>query len=129
MTSEGGLLRRGGSSSPCQASQEGKILKAAEQRRSIAHHPETLVKVEELLVSYPDVNGDERDFLAAFLRNGAPIDIGLLSSNAQAWAAAERFRSENPDYFRTGPRVYAAWAAVIGALALALWAMKDMGLN
>ena len=104
-------------------------MKASDPRRAIAHDLNALGEAERLLCRYPNVGDEERDRLARFLRHGAPIDIGLLSSNPQLWGAAERFKADHPSYFRLGARVYAGWAAAIAALAIALIFIKDIGLN
>jgi hypothetical protein len=102
---------------------------APEPRLTIANDPDALGEVETLLARYPDVSEAERDRIGGFLRKGAAIDIGLLSSNARLWHKAERFRADNPVYFRLGARFYLFWALAIAAIVGTLVLIKDIGLN
>lgn len=101
----------------------------SQSRRSIALDPDALGDAETLLERYPDVSSSERDRVAHFLRRGAPIDIGLLSSNAELWATAERFKRDNPHYFKVGVRVYIGWAGALTAIIGTLVLIKDAGVN
>ena len=103
-------------------------MKVSNTGTAIAHDPEALHDAEGLLGRYPEIDESERDRLAEFLRSGAPIDIGLLSSNRQVWRAADRFRRDHPKYFRMGARGYAGWAAAVTGLGLGLVLIKDMGI-
>ena len=98
-------------------------------RRALSDDFEMLNDAEILLRKYPEVSQEERDRIGHFLRHGSALDIGLLSSNAQVWEAAETFKSENPGYFATGLRVYAGWAVAVLGISATLVFIKDMGLN
>jgi hypothetical protein len=71
-------------------------------RQALAMNADGLASAERLLLQYPDVTDNERDEIGAFLKGAAPIDIGLLSSNAEAWQNAERFKRDHPRYFAVG---------------------------
>lgn len=104
-------------------------MKRPDSRRALSDDFDTLVDAEILLGRYPEVSQAERDRIGHFLRHGSPLDIGLLSSNAQAWKAAETFKLENPRYFASGFGVYAGWAVAIFGIGATLVLIKDMGLN
>ena len=98
-------------------------------RELLAHDAQALAEVEQLLEQYPEVSEEERGRVGRFLRSGAPIDIGLLSSNPRLWNKAEGFRAENKQYFSTARGVYIGWAAAILGIFMVLLLMKDIGLN
>jgi hypothetical protein len=98
-------------------------------RQALAMNADALANAERLLLQYPDVSETERDEIGAFLKNGAPIDIGLLSSNAEAWQNAERFKRDHPRYFAVGRGFLLYCSAVVALLLFALFLMKDIGLN
>lgn len=100
-----------------------------DSRRTLSDDFETLADAEILLSKYPQVSHAERDRIGHFLRHGSPLDIGLLSSNARAWTAAETFKLENPRYFAPGLGVYAGWTVAILGIGATLVLIKDMGLN
>lgn len=104
-------------------------MQRTDSRRAISNDFETLAETEALLSKYPEVTASERDRIGHFLRHGSPLDIGLLSSNAKAWKAAEAFKEENPGYFALGLKVYAGWTFAILAISATLALIKDMGLN
>ncbi|RST30093.1 hypothetical protein HMF7854_04075 [Sphingomonas ginkgonis] len=97
--------------------------------RSLAVDTAGLARAETLLLAYPDVSDGERDEIAQFLRTGHPMDVGLLSSNSQAWAKAEAFRHVERHYFAHGPRFYLAWLAALVALVAGLVLIKDLGIE
>jgi hypothetical protein len=102
---------------------------SGERRKSIARDAKALSDAEALLSMYPEVTDAELDRIARFLRHGAPIDIGLLSSNASLWEVAERFKNDHPRYFRLRPQVYLWWLLALAALVLCLVNVKDIGLS
>jgi hypothetical protein len=104
-------------------------LNSATARRSIAHDPNRLDEVQALLKRYPDLSEEERDRVGNFLRHGAPLDLGLLSSDPELWRAAGAFKTHHPGYFAPGRRFYLGWAAAITMLVGGLALIKDMGLN
>ncbi len=101
----------------------------ANARSGIAHDPKMLDEVQRLLRRYPDLNEQERDRVGKFLRGGAPIDLGLLSSDPELWRAAGAFKAHHPHYFTLGRRFYVGWAAAITTLIGGLALIKDMGVN
>lgn len=101
----------------------------AKARSAIAHDANQLEEVQRLLRRYPDIDQQERDRVGEFLRNGAPIDVGLLSSDPELWRAAGAFKTHHPHYFALGRGVYIGWAAGIMALVGGLAMIKDMGVN
>lgn len=107
---------------------EGSPLNDAGPRQALAHDPEALAEAERLLLRYPDISSAEHKRLGRFLRSGAPIDIGLLSSKPELWFIAERFKAENPAYFRIGRAVFAGWAVAVTAIIGALILIKDIGI-
>jgi hypothetical protein len=98
-------------------------------RQALAVNADALANAERLLLQYPKVTNNERDEIGAFLKNGAPIDIGLLSSNAEAWQNAERFKRDHPRYFAVGRGFLLYCSAAVALLLFALFLMKDIGLN
>ena len=104
-------------------------MKGQEPRRSLAHDHGVLADAEEILRRYPDISSEERDRLGHFLSRGAPIDIGLMSSNKDLWRSAERFKGDHPEYFKISRAVYAGWAAAIIGVMLVLVLIKDMGVS
>jgi hypothetical protein len=105
------------------------VLNIANARRAIAHNPESIEEVQELLRRYTDINEQERDRVAEFLRHGAPIDVGLLSSDPELWRAAGAFKAHHPQYFTLSRRFYIGWAAAITMLTGGLVLIKDLGPN
>lgn len=101
----------------------------AEPGRTLAHDPDALDEAKILLAKFPDVTADEQCRIGRFLRAGAPIDIGILSSDAELWKSAENFRRNHPEHFRVSARVYAAWVAAILLIGIALVVIKDIGLH
>jgi len=110
-----------------QNSQRISPVKGSQSQRTLAHDPDALSDAQALLARYPDVSSEERDRLGRFLRKGAPIDIGLLSSNTPLWRIAERFKRDHTNYFRLGASVYAGWVAAVVGIALVLLLIKDIG--
>ena len=104
-------------------------MKGSQSQRTLAHDPDALSDAQALLARYPEVTPDERDRLGHFLRRGAPIDIGLLSSNTPLWRIVEQFKRDHPHYFRLGTGVYAGWIAAVVGIALVLILIKDIGLH
>jgi hypothetical protein len=96
---------------------------------SLAADADALNSAERLLLKYPEVTDDERDSIAAFLKTGDPIDIGLLSSNRAAWANAERFKVEHRHYFAMTRAGWFYIACFVAALILGLVVIKDMGVR
>jgi hypothetical protein len=101
-------------------------MRVSESRRTTAVDPDAIARTEELLDLYPNVSTSERDEIAHFLRKGAPIDIGFLSSNEQAWSKAERFKTENRTHFTVKPREYFYWGLLIIAVATAVFLLWDI---
>lgn len=104
-------------------------MKGQESRRSLAHDPGVLADAEDILTRYPEVSSEERARIGHFLSRGAPIDVGLLSSNAELWRRAERFKGDHPEYFKIGKGVYAGWIAAVIGIMLVLVLIKDMGVH
>jgi hypothetical protein len=98
-------------------------------RKAVAADFEALSTTERLLLKYPEISPEERDSIAAFLKNGDPIDVGLLSSNRQAWANAERFKEEHRHYFRIARSTYLYLGGIVAVLAFGLAMLKDIGIN
>lgn len=101
----------------------------AETRTSIAIDGQTLDQVDGLLRRYPDITPEECDVIGRFLATGAAIDIGLLSSSRDSWEASERFRAENPRYFRIGARGYVGLLMAAALLIVGLVLLKDCALR
>lgn len=80
----------------------------ANARSAIAHDPNRLEEVQRLLRRYPDIDAQEHDRVGKFLRHGAPLDLGLLSSNPELWSAAAAYKTHNPHYFALGRRFTSA---------------------
>ena len=96
-------------------------------RDALAANPERLATAERLLLQYPEVSEAELDLIGDFLKNADPIDVGLLSSNKEAWLNADRFRRQHRYYFALGLRFYLYWAAAIAGIVLVLVLLKDIG--
>ena len=104
-------------------------MKMSESRAKLARNPQSLARAEGLLLQYPQLSPEELAEVGQFLRRAAPIDMGLLSTNQQAWSNAERYRREHPSAFAATFKEKLIWAFatifVIAILAL-LW---DSGLG
>jgi hypothetical protein len=101
-----------------------------QSRAKLANDPHTITRIESLLSSYPHVTADEAQEIAGFLRNGSCMDVGLLSTNRNAWAKAEQFRRENATEFATTAKEYALFAGTIIALlvlGVLLWSSQVGG--
>jgi hypothetical protein len=81
---------------------------------------EMLIRVEELLLQYPDVGERELESIISFLREGTILEIGLLSTNKEAWRNAERIRARYQQKFATTKQEYLALATVMSGMALIL---------
>lgn len=98
-------------------------------RRKLADDADALASAEQLLLRYPEVSTDEQGEIARFLTRATVMDMGLLSTNAAAWAKAEQFRADHRSIFALSALGYAAWivaALVACAILISLW---DSGLN
>lgn len=87
---------------------------------------ESLTRVEQLLLQYPEVSESELAEITHFLRDGTILEIGLLSMNQDAWRKAEKIRARHPKRFATSKREYLLMASAIGAILLVLalfWAI------
>ena len=80
--------------------------------------PEALMRVERLLLQYPDVSESELAEITHFLREGTVIEISLLALNADAWRNAEKLRCKLPKRFATSKQEYLAIRAMIVAIII-----------
>lgn len=95
-----------------------------ESRAKLASDAHALSRIEMLLVDYPDVSKDEEQEIGSYLRSASAMDIGLLSTNDEAWAKAQRYQKDHPSVFRTTLREFAVWAllaAFLAGVVLLLW--------
>ncbi len=89
----------------------------------------SLMRLERLLMRYPELSHAENREVGELLLATGPLDMGLLSANRAAWDQAERYRAENPSMFRTsiGNRL---WLAVLALLTAAMmWWLWDIGVQ
>lgn len=57
--------------------------------------------IEAALARYPHLREDEvRELTRYFLKEASALDVGLIASNAQIFAAYRRFRAEHVDRLR-----------------------------
>ncbi|UUR09247.1 hypothetical protein [Sphingomonas glaciei] len=69
-------------------------------RARVADDPQSLTRVESLLMRYPELSAEEVSEAGKLLRRTGPLDMGLLSANPTAWTQVERFRGDHPGFFR-----------------------------
>ena len=104
-------------------------MKMSESRAKLARNPHGLSRTESLLIQYPQLSSEELKEVGQYLRRASPMDMGLLSTNQEAWSNAERYRREHPSVFAATVKEKLVWAvatiAVVAILAL-LW---DSGLG
>lgn len=99
-------------------------MKMTESRARLATDPHALSQVEALLLRYPNLSPEETEEVGDYLRRAKPIDVGLLSTNKEAWANAEQFRKDNPRVFALTRKEIAVWtlgSLAILAIVLLLW--------
>ena len=87
---------------------------------------ETLRKIEQLLLRYPNVSAPEIVEIAEFLRDGTLMQIGLLSANHHAWESAEDIRRKHPHLFKATVKQKLMVAIALSTLVLvpiSLWAI------
>ncbi len=87
----------------------------------LAADPVELEAVEALLERYPDIADADMQRIASYLREASSLDVGLLSSNKEAWAAQEKLRADRPDLFRTSARGWMIGLVVIIVSALLIY--------
>ncbi|WP_338505244.1 hypothetical protein V6R86_13565 [Sphingomonas kaistensis] len=89
---------------------------------------QSLTRLEELLLRYPELDPEEHREVGERLVATGPLDMGLLSANRAAWNQAEQYRADNPHVFRMslGKRLMlTALAVMAGAI---IWWLSDIGL-
>ena len=91
-------------------------MKMSESRARLATDPHALSQVEALLLRYPQLSEEEHEEVGDYLRRARPMDVGLLSTNKEAWTNAERFRKDNPQVFALTRTEIAVW--ILGGLAV-----------
>lgn len=85
---------------------------------------QSLTRLEQLLLRYPDISTAENREVGELLKQTGPLDMGLLSANPAAWNKAEQYREENPALFRmswTNRLWLAALALLTAAMIWWLW--------
>ena len=98
-------------------------------RQRLAVDPGALQRAEELLYAYPSITDAEVEEIAAYLKSGPPMDIGLLSSNEAAWSAAERLRADHKALFATSLKAWLVWIISIAAFFVFVAVLWDSGLT
>ena len=92
-----------------------------ESRLRLASDPAGLEATEALLERFPDIDEAETKRIAAFIRSGSSLDIGLLSSNQPAWAKVETLRADRPELFRMSARGWVSVAVMAAFTAGIIW--------
>lgn len=104
-------------------------MKISESRAKLATDPQNLARTEGLLLRYPEVSSDEVEEIGRYLRRASAMDMGLLSTNHQAWSNAERYRLDHPRMFATTAKEKLIWTIAtltVIAIFVLLW---DSGLG
>lgn len=104
-------------------------MQISESRAKLATDPQNLARTEGLLLRYPDVSSDEVEEIGRYLRRASAMDMGLLSTNQQAWSNAERYRLDHPRMFATTAKEKLVWTIAtltVIAIFVLLW---DSGLG
>ncbi len=104
-------------------------MQMTETRAKLATDAHALSRIEMLLLQYPQVTTAEREEIGSYLRRATVMDLGLLSTNEQAWSKAERYRREHPDVFATTAWEYAVWAFLALAFLTTVALLWDGGLG
>ena len=112
---------------------EDLFMTVQQSKFRLAADPVELETVEALLERYPAIAIvmltsaataiADADMLrvASYLREASSLDVGLLSSNKEAWAAQEKLRADRPDLFRTSARSWMIGLVVIIVSALLIY--------
>lgn len=98
-------------------------------RQRLSADAEKLAHIEFLLGLYPGTTEDELAQIAHFLKTAPPMDIGLLSSNTEAWLTAEEIRRDHPRLFRTSALTWVTVVTALLAFALVIAWLWDSGLK
>ncbi|WP_344706098.1 hypothetical protein [Sphingomonas swuensis] len=98
-------------------------------RARVADDPDALARLDELLTAYPDLPPSTTQEVGILLKGLGPLDTGLLSANAAAWAKAERFRSDHPAIFRASWKLRLLWFALTIAFILFVVLLWDVALD
>ena len=98
-------------------------------RQRLAVDPGALQRAEQLLHAYPAITDGEVEEVATYLKTGPQMDIGLLSSNEVAWAAAERLRTDHKHHFATSIRTWLIWLAAVAAFFVVIAILWDSGMT
>lgn len=98
-------------------------------RQRLAVDPGALQRAEQLLCSYPEISDAEVKEVAAYLKSGPQMDIGLLSSNEAAWSAAERLRADHKALFATSMKAWLLWFLSIAAFFVVIAILWDSGMT
>ena len=98
-------------------------------RQRLAVDPDALQRAEQLLYAYPAISDAEVEEVATYLKSGPPMDIGLLSSNEDAWSAAERLRADHKALFATSIKAWVVWVFSIAAFFAVVAILWDSGLT
>lgn len=104
-------------------------MRISEAGKKLAMSPQDLSRAEELLLRYPAIDASDRDQIGLFLRRGAPMDLGILSTNEVAWRNSEIFRANHPAYFRISKKELAVIAVMAAVVILILYSLWDAGIG
>lgn len=95
----------------------------------VAADPQSLARLEHLLMRYPALEPEETDEVGDLLSTTGPLDMGLLSRNQMAWSKAETYRREHPQRFRASWASRLFWFAVVVATIVSVILMWDAGVK
>ena len=95
-------------------------------RARVADDPQALTRLEGLLMRYPDLRPDENVEVGDLLKRTGPLDMGLLSANAIAFAKAEQYRIDHPAVFRTSWKGWLFRLTLVLAVVLTVLLLHDI---
>ena len=86
--------------------------------------PSPRAHIEALLARYPNISSGEAGEIVHFLKNGAPLEVGMLTANDRVQFNLQRFRADRAADLSVSWREYAVavlLVVVVIAAGALLW--------
>lgn len=94
-----------------------------EQQTALA----TRSRIKSLFERYPNIANEEKRELAAYLRSGPLLDIGLLKGDEEIRYKIAAFEQDNQQALRTSPMELAVLITILAVAALVCSALWNAG--